>query len=487
MLLSNLIASSKGLKLSGSDISITGLATDSRKVKPGQLYIAIPGTNFDGRDYIKDAFANGAVAVMLPEGSSTSLVNSTITSSDVRRAVPNLAAVFYARQPQTIAAVTGTSGKTSTVQFVRELWNILGYKSASIGTLGLITSKETRYGSLTTPDPITLHQMLDECATDGITHLAMEASSHGLDLHRLDAVKVQVAGFTNLSRDHLDYHLTMEKYLAAKMRLFTDIVLDGGTAVLNSDIPEFPALLDCAQKRQLKVISYGRKSNDIKLIDIKADLRGQLINLSVHGREYNILLPVMGAFQVCNALCALGIIISSGENATKTVRAMERLSGVPGRMQLAGYSTTDGAVFIDYAHKPDALESVLQTMRPHVAAQSGAKLGVIFGCGGNRDKGKRPIMGEIAQRLADWVIVTDDNPRHEEPATIRQEILMGCKAGTDIQDIGDRYEAITSGIAKLHAGDVLIIAGKGHEIGQIVGDTVMPFDDLAVARKVLQS
>jgi len=485
MRLSNLTASNEGLTLQGNDTEITGITADSRNVSPGFLFIAIPGSQQDGRTYIDEAIKHGAAAILAPAGTPPDPAVPFLISTDVRKALASIAAIFYPRQPETIAAVTGTSGKTSTVQFIREIWEQLGHRSASIGTLGLVTAEESRYGSLTTPDAITLHRLLDECARNKITHLAMEASSHGLELHRADRVRIKAAGFTNLSRDHLDYHQTMENYLAAKLRLFTEVAETGGTAVLNADIPEFSNLAEGAKAHGLKVLSYGQNGRDLKLIQATPNMQGQKLRLIVMGKAKDILLPVMGSFQAWNSLCALGIAIGCGENPDKATEALGKVTGVPGRLQMAGTTKSGGAVFVDYAHKPDALENVLKAMRPHVARHRDAKLGVIFGCGGNRDKGKRPLMGEIAQRLADWVIVTDDNPRREEPTTIRQEILAGLKPGSDAQEIGDRLEAIRQGIGRLHEHDVLVIAGKGHESGQIVGDKVLPFDDMEVARKVL--
>ncbi len=352
----------------------------------------------------------------------------------------------------------------------------------------LVTAKESRYGSLTTPDAITLHSLLDECAGGGITHLAMEASSHGLAMHRLDHVHVKAGGFTNLSRDHLDYHGTMEDYLAAKMRLFSHVLPRGGAAVLNADIPEFEALRQACEKRGLTIISYGLRGKDLRLVESVPNAEGQTLKLEVFGKPQSILLPIMGVFQGWNALCALGLTIACGADAANATAALEKISGVPGRLQKIGISPKGGTVFVDYAHKPGALENVLQAMRPHVAAHPGAKLGVVIGCGGNRDKGKRPLMGGIAQRLADWVIVTDDNPRHEDPATIRREILGGFSSdAAQPTEIGDRAESIAEGIKRLQKHDVLVIAGKGHEPGQIVGDVTLPFDDADVARKFLGS
>lgn len=479
------IVPNEHITIHGPDQDIVGITADSRTVRPGYLFIAIPGTKHDGTSFIAEAVSRGAVAVLAPTGYLPLPNITTLITDDVRSAVSVIAANFYPRQPETIVAITGTSGKTSTAQFTREIWQAMGEKSASIGTLGLITADEERYGSLTTPDAITLHQLLDECVGKGISHVAMEASSHGLALHRLDHVRVKAGGFTNLSRDHLDYHETMEAYLAAKLRLFKEVMPKGGAAILNADIPEYPLVAEAATQHGLNVISYGKNAKDIRLLDAKLDAKGQILQVEIFGKTGNIPLPLIGAFQAWNGLCALGLVIGSGGDVQKAIAGLSKVSGVPGRLQLAGQTQKGGAVFVDYAHKPDALDNVLQALRPHVAAHHGAKLGVVFGCGGNRDKGKRPIMGEIATRLADWVIVTDDNPRHEVAAVVRQEILSGCMGGAPVEEVGDRAKAIEIGISKLGSGDVLIIAGKGHEHGQIVGDVTLPFDDAEIARKVL--
>ena len=480
MLLSRLTT----LPIHGSDVEISGLTEDSRKVEPGFLFIATPGTKQDGRAFIEAAIKNGAAAVLLPENSSIDAEIPFITTTDIREETSRLAATFYPRQPETITAVTGTSGKTSTAQFAREIWQALGHHSASIGTLGLVTASGTGYGSLTTPDAITFHHLLNDCAGQGITHVAVEASSHGIEFNRLDQVQLKAGGFTNLSRDHLDYHQTMEAYLAAKMRLFSTLLPVGATAVLNADIPEFPALADTAKARGLKILSYGKNGADLRLIEARPAPQGQLLTLQVFGKKQETLLPVIGGFQAWNALCAAGMAIGSGSDVEATIKALAHVTGVPGRLQFIGTSEKGGAVFVDYAHKPDALENVLRAMRPHTSEHN-AKLGVIFGCGGNRDKGKRPIMGNIAQQQADWVIVTDDNPRHEVAAIVRAEILAGCNDKTNVQEIGDRAQAIAEGITRLNANDVMIIAGKGHEPGQIIGDQVLPFDDAEEARKIL--
>ncbi|MGE3622446.1 MAG: UDP-N-acetylmuramoyl-L-alanyl-D-glutamate--2,6-diaminopimelate ligase [Bdellovibrionales bacterium] len=493
MLLTNLIAADEDA-LEGSDRDITGITADSRRVEPGFLFVAIPGAAHDGRDFIPDAIARGALAVLVPEESAEARLRwggakldihelvSIVTTRDVRKAVSGIAARYYPRQPANIAAVTGTSGKTSTAQFTREIWQALGRKSASIGTLGFVTAQEARYGSLTTPDAITLHRLLDEAAGAGITHLALEASSHGLAMNRLDHAHIKAAAFTNLSRDHLDFHGNMEDYLQTKLRLFSQVLGTDGTAVLNADTQEFEMIAGLARNRGQKCLSFGRNGRELKLLEARLDISGQILHCEIFGKRHEISLPVLGSFQAWNALCALGLAIACGEDPEQALPALARVTGVPGRLQLAGHTKDGAAVFVDYAHKPDALENVLTAIRPHVRG----KLGVVVGCGGNRDKGKRPVMGQIARRLADWVIVTDDNPRNEDPALIRKEILAGAATGPDLREIGDRAEAIAAGIQRLQNGDVLIIAGKGHESGQIVGDKTLPFDDAEVARRVLE-
>jgi len=512
MRLTKLIAAGEGIELHGSDRDITGITADSRKVEPGYLFVAIPGTAHDGRAFIPEAVKRGAAAVLIPEDAGETNAQQTqanplplagrarvggvpanadskvsvITSPDIRKTISLIAATFYPRQPATIAAITGTSGKTSAAQFTREIWHSLGHKSASLGTLGLVTAKESRYGSLTTPDAITLHRLLDEMAGQGITHLALEASSHGLAMHRLDHAHIKAAAFTNLSRDHLDFHDTMKEYFKVKTRLFAEVLPEGAVAVLNADAEEFAPLARIAKARKQKIISYGIKGEDIELLDAKPDARGQILRFILFGKKQEAVLPVIGDFQAWNALCALGIALACGADEGNAVAALGKISGVPGRLQFIGHSKNGGAVFIDYAHKPDALENVLAAMRPHVEAHKGAKLGLVFGCGGDRDKGKRPMMGTIARQSADWTIVTDDNPRHEDPAVIRKAILAGGTGG-DTQEIGDRAKAIAAGIERLGKNDVLIIAGKGHETGQIVGDKTLPFDDATVAKQILQT
>src|SRR6185436_8858525 len=446
-------------------IDIAGLSADSRKVKSGYLFVAIAGAKADGTHFAKQAAAAGAAAVVAeqrPEGLPSSV--AYIQVDNARRALALAAAKFYPRQPQTIAAVTGTSGKTSVAAFTRQIWSVLGFQAASIGTVGVVSPKGEQYGSLTTPDPVDLHRTLDQLAREGVTHLALEASSHGLDQHRLDGVRVAAGAFTNLTRDHLDYHPTIEAYLAAKLRLFDDLIAPGGTAVIGIDDCYAGQVVEAARKRDLKIISVGARGEDIRFVDGSIDGFAQIIAIAHAGRTYSVRLPLVGAFQVQNAGLAAGLAIATGAEPARVFAALEKLAGAKGRLELAG--THNGApIFIDYAHKPDALKKVLESLRPYASG----KLIVVFGAGGDRDTGKRPIMGRIAAENADRVVVTDDNPRGENPAAIRAAILANAPSATEI---GDRAEAIRKTIAALKTGDVLLIAGKGHETGQIIGDRI---------------
>jgi UDP-N-acetylmuramoyl-L-alanyl-D-glutamate--2,6-diaminopimelate ligase len=465
-----------------ADIDIAGLAFDSRKAAKGFLFFAIAGAKADGAHFAKQAVSAGAVAVAaereiadLPAGVAFVKVRN------VRRALALAAAKFYPRQPATIAAVTGTSGKTSVAAFTRQIWLALGHQAASIGTIGVVSPKQEIYGSLTTPDPIELHRTLDRLAGEGVTHLALEASSHGLDQHRLDGVRVAAGAFTNLSRDHMDYHATIQDYLAAKLRLFEALVVDGGAAVIDVDHDHADAVIETAKQRGLTLFMVGKSGNPIQMIDVAIEGFAQKIALAYSGRPYVLKLPLVGAFQVENALVAAGLAISTGSDADKVFAALDHLTGAKGRLELAG-EKNGAPVFVDYAHKPDALAKALEALRPYASG----RLVVVFGCGGDRDKGKRPLMGAIAADLADRVIVTDDNPRSENPVSIRKEILADAPGA---EEIGDRREAIRAGVAALKKGDVLLIAGKGHESGQIVGDRVLPFsdqDEVAAALKEMK-
>jgi UDP-N-acetylmuramoyl-L-alanyl-D-glutamate--2,6-diaminopimelate ligase len=389
--------------------------------------------------------------------------------ANARRALALAAARFYGRQPKTIAAVTGTSGKTSVAAFTRQIWGSLGKRAASIGTIGVVTPDREVYGSLTTPDPVGLHKTLAELADEGITHLAIEASSHGLDQHRLDGLQVAAGGFTNLSRDHLDYHPTVEHYLNAKLRLFEALVVDGGAAVIDVDHEHAAQVVQTAKQRGLRLITVGKKGEGIHLVEATIDGFAQKFSVEHAGRRHSISLPLVGAFQVENALVAAGLAIATGGEPGAVFAALASLKGAKGRLDFAG-ERHGAPIFVDYAHKPDALDKALAALRPYVKRE----LVVVFGCGGDRDQGKRPLMGEIAAKAADRVIVTDDNPRSENPAAIRAAILKAAPGATEI---GDRREAIRGAIASLRTGDVLLIAGKGHESGQIIGDRTLPFGD----------
>jgi UDP-N-acetylmuramoyl-L-alanyl-D-glutamate--2,6-diaminopimelate ligase len=453
-----------------SAVEIGGIASDSRKVKRGDLFVAVPGAKADGLAFVPQALAAGAAAIMaerapehLPEGVAF------VRAGNVRRALAIAAARFYPRQPRTIAAVTGTSGKTSVAAFTRQIWAALGCEAASIGTIGLVTPKEESYGSLTTPDPIELARTLDRLAEDGITHLAMEASSHGLDQHRIDGVRVTVAGFTNLSRDHMDYHATEEAYLAAKLILFERIVAPDGAAVVAADNPCADRVIAAAAGRGLSVLTVGRNGTGIRLVDAAIDGFSQTLRIEHNGGAYRVRLPLVGAFQIENALVAAGMTIATGSDPKAVFAALEGLEGAKGRLELIG-QRNGAPIFVDYAHKPDALAKALEALRPYAKR----KLVVVFGAGGDRDQGKRPLMGAIATEKADTVIVTDDNPRSENPTAIRAAILAAAPGATEI---GDRGEAIRSAVAALQPGDVLLVAGKGHESGQIVGEAILPFSD----------
>ncbi|MFC0243829.1 UDP-N-acetylmuramoyl-L-alanyl-D-glutamate--2,6-diaminopimelate ligase [Rhodopseudomonas telluris] len=465
-----------------ADLDIGGLAVDSRAVKPGDLFFALAGAKTDGARFIAAAVAAGAVAVAGEHPPAGELAVPFVTVRNPRRALALAAARFYPRQPAVIAAVTGTSGKTSVAAFTRQIWQRLGHASASIGTIGLVTPTRSVYGSLTTPDPIALHRSIDEIAGEGVTHLALEASSHGLDQFRLDGVRVAAGGFTNLSRDHMDYHPDVAHYLNAKLRLFRNLVQDGGAAVISADHDCSSEVIDAARQRGLRLMTIGRNGDPgegIKLIDAAVDGFAQRLVVEHAGQRVALKLPLVGEFQIENALVSAGLVIGTGGDAAATFAALEHLEGAPGRLDLVG--AHDGApVFVDYAHKPDALAKALQALRPYAKR----KLVVVFGAGGDRDTGKRPLMGAIAAENADVVIVTDDNPRSEDPAAIRAAILA---AAPGAREIGDRAEAIRTAIGDLQPGDALLIAGKGHEIGQIVGDTVLHFSDHEAAAAALSA
>ncbi|MBK8909512.1 MAG: UDP-N-acetylmuramoyl-L-alanyl-D-glutamate--2,6-diaminopimelate ligase [Rhodospirillales bacterium] len=455
---------------------ITGLTSDSRQVKPGYLFAALPGGRTDGTAFISESIARGAAAVLTraPDFERRESV-AVIVDANPRRRLALLASRFYGRQPDVVAAVTGTNGKTSVVSFLRQIWTHAGRAAASVGTLGVQAPDAARSGSLTTPDPVELHATLAELADAGVDHLALEASSHGLSQHRLDGVRIAAAAFTNLTREHLDYHGSMADYLDAKRRLFAELVDAGGSCVVNADDAAGAEMIAAAEPRGIAVMTYGHAGRDVRLTAITPAAEGQRLELVVEGKTHCVSVPLVGVFQASNALCAAALAMATRVPAEVTVQALMALQGVRGRLELAARLDSGARVYVDYAHTPDALAAALAALRPHAAG----RLIVVFGCGGDRDAGKRPEMGRIAAVLADHVIVTDDNPRGEDSAAIRRAILAGCPSATEI---GDRAEAIAAAVAMLGTGDVLLIAGKGHETGQIVGDRVLPFDDAAAVR-----
>ena len=460
----------------GAERPIGGLTADSRKVRPGDAFFALAGAKQDGLAFVADALAKGAAVVVgerAPAGGAP-----FVKVADARAALAKAAARFYSRQPECIVAVTGTSGKTSVAAFARQIWAAAGREAASLGTLGVVSRPLEIYGSLTTPDTIALHQTLDKLAGVGVTHLALEASSHGLDQKRLDGVRLAAGAFTNLSRDHLDYHETKEAYLDAKLRLFRELLPNGAPAVIDGDSDVAPRVIEAARARGLSLYVVGRRGGALRLIDAGRDGFSSRIVVEHCGRAHPLRLPLPGDFQVSNALVAAGLCLATGTDPETVFAALERLEGAPGRLERVG--DKDGApVFVDYAHKPDALEKALAALRPFVAG----RLAVVFGCGGDRDAGKRPMMGAIATRSADLVYVTDDNPRSEDPAAIRAAILA---AAPRAREIGDRGEAIRAAIEALNPGDALLIAGKGHETGQILSDRTLPFSDAETARAALE-
>ena len=450
-----------------------GLACDSRKVLPGYLFAALPGTRADGSEYIADAVRRGAVAVLgVPSAreAAEALGTRFIADANPRLRLAKFAADYFDAQPDVIAAITGTNGKTSVSVFLRQIWTSLGRKAASMGTIGVVAPSGEIKLEHTTPDPIALHRLLAQLKDEGVEHLALEASSHGLDQYRLDGVHVSAAAFTNITRDHLDYHADFASYLAAKLRLFTDILTTAGVAVVNADAENAEEFIRAAQMRNAELFTVGQRGKALKLLTRHPKADGQTLSVQFQGKTFEVALPLEGSFQASNALVAAGLAIGLGEDAAQVFAALGTLHGAPGRLEKVAYGKSGTPIYVDYAHTPDALETVLTAVRPHVDG----KLHVVFGCGGDRDAGKRPLMGQIAMRHADRVIVTDDNPRSEDAVSIRKQVLAGCP---DAQDIGDRATAIASAIAALGIGDALIVAGKGHENGQIVGTHVRPFSD----------
>lgn len=468
------------------DPVITGVTADSRKVAPGDLFVAMPGaaaaTASDGRAFIPQALAKGAAAVLAPAGTPGEAAPVLVTAGDVRRAYALAARSFYGAQPRVCVAVTGTNGKTSVAAFCRQIWAALGLTSASMGTLGVVGQKGMRTSALTgpgltSPDAADAARLLAELAAMEVSHLALEASSHGIDQRRIDGVTLKAAGFTNLSQDHLDYHGDMAAYRDAKLRLFDTLLPRGRTAVLNADSDAYSAFAAASIMSGLSVMGVGERGRDLTLVERRPCPEGQRLTIDTGGRLMTVLLPLAGAFQASNALVAAGLCVAAGEDPERVVAALEKITGAQGRLQRIG-GGKGGEVYVDYAHTPDGLETVLRALRPHARG----RLIVVFGAGGDRDRAKRPIMGRIAGYLADVAIVTDDNPRSEDPAAIRAAVRSGYP---NALEIGDRAQAIHHAIGQMRDGDVVVIAGKGHEQGQIVGDVIHPFDDATVATEAL--
>lgn len=457
------------------DSEVTGFALDHRKVAPGNVFGAFRGARFNGEDFIAEAVRRGASAVVArPEAKVEGVPH--LAAEEPRKLFAELAARFFAPYPETIVAVTGTNGKTSTVELTRQLWRMDGRRSASIGTLGVTTADDQVKTGLTTPDIVTFLSNMAGMERMGISHVAYEASSHGLDQYRAEGVPVKAAAFTNFSRDHLDYHSDMDSYFAAKMRLFDEVVADDGTAVVWTGDAKSPDVIDHAKRRGLKLMTVGPGAETIELVSRQSTPLGQQLVLRHDGNEHKLALPLIGAYQMNNVLTAAGLVLATGGAWATTLGGMGRVSPVRGRLERAVISRAGAPVYVDYAHTPDAIEAAIEALRPHVEG----RLITVLGAGGDRDEGKRPEMGAVAARLSDVVIVTDDNPRSEGPAAIRKAVLAGAPGA---MEIGGRREAIAEAIAIAKAGDIVLVAGKGHEQGQIIGDQVLPFDDVTVARE----
>jgi UDP-N-acetylmuramoyl-L-alanyl-D-glutamate--2,6-diaminopimelate ligase len=468
-----------------ADPVIAGVTADSRKVTAGWLFAALPGSKVDGREFAAGAVAQGAAAVLAPEGGLEGLGVPVVRSEDARRAYALASAAFWGKQPAMCVAVTGTNGKTSVAGFARQIFAALGHKAASMGTLGVVVSEKGQPDQqltppgLTTPDAGDVAEMVARLADMGVTHLALEASSHGVDQRRVDGVKLRAAGFTNFTQDHLDYHGSMEAYRAAKLRLFDVLTPTGGTAVLNADSEAFPNFAAAAVTSGQSIFSVGEDGQGLRLLSRTPTPEGQTLVVETGDETYKIKLPLAGAFQASNVLVAAGLCIAAGEDPVAVLKALEALEGAAGRLQRVGRGPKGGEAYVDYAHTPDGLQTVLEALRPHTRG----KLIAVFGAGGDRDRGKRPLMGAIGAKLADIAIVTDDNPRSEDPAAIRAAVL---EAAPGAREIGDRRAAIRAAVALMGEGDVLVVAGKGHEQGQTIAGVVHPFDDVAVTLEALE-
>jgi UDP-N-acetylmuramoyl-L-alanyl-D-glutamate--2,6-diaminopimelate ligase len=460
---------------SADDTRITGFAIDHRKVAPGTVFGAFRGTVFNGEDFIPQAIAAGAVAVVArPEVRVEGAAHVSV--EEPRREFARLAAKFFAPFPGTVIAVTGTNGKTSNVELTRQLWRMTGHHAASIGTLGVTTADDQVTTGLTTPDIVTFLSNVAGLAREGVSRLAFEASSHGLSQYRTEGLPVRAAAFTNFTRDHLDYHGTMEAYFEAKMRLFTEVVEPDGTAIVWMDDPKSEEVLRRCRERGLKLATVGRKGETIRLVERIPTQLGQTLELEVEGARHNVNLPLIGAYQAANALTATGLVLATGGELERTLANLARVQPVRGRLERAVITRAGAPVYVDYAHSPDAIEAAVEALRPHAAG----RLIIVFGAGGDRDVGKRSEMGAVARRMADLVIVTDDNPRSEDPATIRRDVLEGAPGA---REVPGRREAIAAAVEEAGADDIILLAGKGHEQGQIIGDRVLPFDDVSVARE----
>lgn len=466
----------------GQDVEITGLSLDSRMIERGHLFAALPGSNIHGASFIETAIEMQASAV-LTDRAGAKLAKSALQGSectlvvveDPRAAFAHACALWFERQPDVVVAITGTNGKTSVASFTRQIWQLLGLEAVNIGTTG-VEGAFSAPGIHTTPDPLTLHRVLGDMANAGVTHAAMEASSHGLDQRRMEGVQLAAAGFTNFTQDHLDYHGTMEAYFEAKARLFSELLSEDGTAVINIDDPHGADLVEACDAREIEVITVGHSNGAarLKITGLRMTETGQEVLFRWQGNQYKIALELIGSFQAMNVMVAAGLVIAAGEEAEAVFSVLPKLTGVRGRMQLAATRSHGAPIFVDYAHTPDAVQTALQALRPHVMG----RLVVVIGAGGDRDRGKRPLMGQAAADHADVVFVTDDNPRSEDPDGIRAEILQACPEAIEV---ADRAEAILRAVDNLSPGDALLIAGKGHETGQIVGDVVYPFDDVEQA------
>ena len=464
-------------QLTNTDLAaeVTGFAIDHRKVARGTVFGAFKGSRFNGEDFIADAIGAGAVAVVArPEATVQGAVH--IADAEPRRAFARMAAKFFAPFPETVVAVTGTNGKTSTVELTRQLWRMAGHHAASIGTLGVTTADDQVSTGLTTPDIVTFLSNMAGLAREGVTHAAFEASSHGLSQYRTEGLPVRAGAFTNLSRDHLDYHGTMEAYLEAKLRLFTEVIDEDGAAVVWMDDAASARVAELASERGLRLLTVGTKGETLKLVKREPTQLGQTLTIEAEGKSFQVKLPLIGAYQAANALTAAALVFATGGALAQTLENLSRVQPVRGRLERAAISKAGAPIYVDYAHTPDGLRAAIEALRPHATG----RLITVFGAGGDRDRGKRPEMGAVAAELSDRVIVTDDNPRSENASAIRKDVLAGAPSATEI---GGRREAIAAAIGEAGAGDIVLLAGKGHEQGQIVGDKVLPFDDVSVARE----